>query len=33
MVIKKAKLCIQKVTNDSYENIIKEAKITNYIIF
>ena len=33
MVIKKAKLCIQKVANDSYENIIKEAKFTNYIIF
>ena len=33
MVFKKAKLFIQKVTNDSYENIIKEAKFTNYIIF
>ena len=27
MVIKKAKMFIQKVTNDSYENIIREVNI------
>ena len=27
LIIKKAKLFIQKVTNDTYENIIKEINI------